>query len=498
MSKKLHEVVSCWGVWELPLPVRMNNDTNSFDIVVKAVFQKGNRMLTVFGFFDGFDDAGCGMYKIRFMPDSQGEWIYSTVSNMEELDGHSGSFICVLPAEGSHGVARVRGSHFVYDDGSPLYPIGTTCYAWVHQPEALRRQTLKTLQSTRFKKVRMCVFPKGFIHNTNEPELYPFMGNPTDGFDFTYPNPAYYRLLEESIADLGRIGIEADLILFHPYDRWGFSTMDESCNHRYLRYVIARLSCYANIWWSLANEYDLLKHINTQDWESFARIIKEMDYANHLLSIHNAHVFYNHSRPWVSHCSIQRQDMYKTAEYTNEWIEEYGKPAVLDELGYEGDINWGWGNLSAQEVTRRAWECYVRGGYPGHGETFISPDDVLWWSKGGVFKGESHACFDFLTQICEETGGISYLAERSPFDIPVGGTEGKVYIAYFGHSCPRFKDFYSEKPFLSKSNLPEGTYRIDVIDTWGMTVTCHGERTHNNLRIDLPGKPYMAVRFTKI
>ena len=35
--------------------------------------------------------------------------------------------------------------------------------------------------------------------------------------------------------------IEADLILFHPYDRWGYATMPAEADDRYLRYVIARL-----------------------------------------------------------------------------------------------------------------------------------------------------------------------------------------------------------------------------------------------------------------
>ena len=36
------------------------------------------------------------------------------------------------------------------------------------------------------------------------------------------------------------LGIEADLILFHSYDRWGFSEMDAETDDRYLQYVVAR------------------------------------------------------------------------------------------------------------------------------------------------------------------------------------------------------------------------------------------------------------------
>ena len=49
------------------------------------------------------------------------------------------------------------------------------------------------------------------------------------------------------------MGIEADLILFNPYDRWGFARMGMENNLEYLKYVIARLASYKDVWWALAN-----------------------------------------------------------------------------------------------------------------------------------------------------------------------------------------------------------------------------------------------------
>ena len=490
------EKVPCYGVFSLGLNLEELPE-NPFDVgfIIKfyAIFKKGNRSLTSYGFYDGGNS-----YRIRFMPDAVGEWEYEVFSEIEGLNGQKGRFVCTQAEDGNHGVARVRGLHFAYDDGTPLYPIGTTCYAWVHQPKELREQTLKTLSENGFKKIRMCVLPKHYDFNRNDPEIYPFLGDKENGFMYDRPNPEFYNLFEEQIVELGKLGIEADLILFHAYDNWGFAKMDEQCNHRYLRYCVARLACYGNVWWSLANEYDLMRHLNTSDWEGFAKVIKETDYADHLLGIHNCSGFYNHSRPWVSHLSLQRKDVYKTTENTNKWIEEYGKPACLDEIGYEGDINWGWGNLTAEELIRRSWECYVRGGYPGHGETYLSDDEVLWWSKGGILKGESPARFKFLAKFNEETGPISYLPKRSPWDVPIGGVEGKVYVAYFGFNRPRFREFYSTHPFLSATNMPDGKYKVEVIDTWNMTIKDIGELPHDKLRIDLPGKQYMAVRLTKL
>jgi len=81
---------------------------------------------------------------------------------------------------------RVRNTfHFEYADGTPHYDVGTTCYAWVHQGDALEEQTLATLKHAPFNKLRMCIFPKHYAYNENEPVTYPFAGTPPRDWDFT-------------------------------------------------------------------------------------------------------------------------------------------------------------------------------------------------------------------------------------------------------------------------------------------------------------------------
>jgi len=48
--------------------------------------------------------------------------------------------------------------------------------------------------------------------------------------------------------------------------------------------------------------------------------------------------------------SIQRQDPYLSAEYVTQWREKYRKPVVLDEICYEGNLQFGWGNISGKEL----------------------------------------------------------------------------------------------------------------------------------------------------
>ena len=318
----LPEKTERWCLSELAL--RGSASGNPFtEVQFGARFQHRNRVVDVDGFYDGD-----GVYRVRFMPDKVGEWRYTTLSNQPDLDGHEGAFTCTEAALGNHGPVRVRhGHHFAYADGTTHLSFGTTCYVWNHQGDAMEEQTLATMAESPFNKLRMCIFPKDYIYNKNEPEFYPYEGSLESGWDLTRFNPAFFRHLEKRVGELLALGIEADLILFHPYDRWGFATMDAESDDRYLRYLVARLAAYRNLWWSMANEFDLMKAKEMADWDRLFQIVQECDPYQHPRSVHNCRGFYDHSKRWVTHSSIQHSDVHRVQE----WRETYGKPVVVDE-----------------------------------------------------------------------------------------------------------------------------------------------------------------------
>ncbi|WP_128661002.1 DUF5605 domain-containing protein [Paenibacillus sp. 598K] len=482
---RMPTTVEQWDYIELTLEgTQAGNPFTEVTLAAEFVSDAGEQV-GASGFYDGD-----GIYRIRFMPTVPGVWRYRTRSSDSELDGIEGAFTC-LPANGdNHGPVRVRHQyHFAYADGTPYRPIGTTCYAWTHQEEELQEATLATLQDGPFNKLRMCVFPKYYQYNTNEPSYHAFEGSMEDGWDYERFNPLFFRHLERRIADLRALGIEADLILFHPYDRWGYDKMSAETDDRYLRYITARLSAYRNVWWSLANEYDLMRAKTTDDWERFAEVVTSHDPYDHLISIHNCIPFYDYTRPWITHCSVQRVDAYRTAENTDQWRQQWRKPIVIDECAYEGNIDWGWGNITGEEMVRRFWEGAVRGGYVGHGETYLHPQDILWWSKGGQLHGSSPARIGFLRTILEEGPEHGLNPLPSDWDVPRAGIEGEYYLYYFGFNQPSYRHFKLD---------PGVRYQVDVIDTWGMTVRTLDQTFEGNFRIDLPGKQYMAVRLIRV
>jgi hypothetical protein len=485
-------VVQQWDIFELSLPgpgadhPHTSGGNPFLEVSIHARFDQEGRVFEAEGFYDGD-----GLYRLRFMPDAPGEWRYVTRSNASELDRKSGAFMCVSAQSGVHGPVRVAKTfHFVYADGTPYLPTGTTCYAWIHQPDKLQKQTLRSLAASPFNKVRMCVFPKHYTYNTGDPSDFPFAHNADgEGFDFERFNPAFFRRFEGCVADLAKLGIEADLILFHPYDRWGFAGLPAEVDDRYLRYITARLSAYRNVWWSLANEYDLMAK-SEADWDRFFQILQRHDPYNHLRSIHNwqgldthdTRTFYDHAKPWVTHCSIQHAHV----DLISEWRERYGKPVIDDECCYEGDLPNGWGNLTGEEMVRRFWEATSRGGYASHGETYLDPEDVVWWSKGGRLKGKSPKRIAFLRRILESLppGGLDPLGEVTNTHIRAAGQPGRFYLTYFGFRQPGE---------VTVTIAESGRYRVEIIDTWNTSIQILSGSFEHSTTVRLPGKPYLAL-----
>lgn len=91
-----------------------------------------------------------------------------------------------------------------------------------------------------------------------------------------------FQRLDEAVARLRELEIQADIILFHPYDadNWGFSHMCRVQDEKYIRYVTARLGAVSNVWWSAANEYNLFRSgykAKKSGWQRILSCIREND-----------------------------------------------------------------------------------------------------------------------------------------------------------------------------------------------------------------------------
>jgi hypothetical protein len=488
--------IAQWGVFEAILAAPPQGDPFAVN-ALNAVFEGPGRSAAVAGFYDGSN-----LWRVRFMPDKPGRWRYRTQSGNPALDGKTGEFEVVPARSGNHGPVAVANTfHFAYADGVPYRPFGTTSYACTHQPDALCEQTLATLAASPFNKLRFAVFPNEDVPTL---PLYPFAGSP-GAWDFNRLNPLFFRRLERFVARLSALGIEADVILFHPYDhgKWGFDAMPRETDERYLRHIVARLSAYRNVWWSLANEYDVIRAKTDADFDHLFQVVKLNDPYDHLRSIHHLRRIYDNSRPWVTHASLQNgsavEDDGRAVLYRDVWR----KPVVFDEVKYEGNLAKRWGNLSGPEMVRRFWEAAIGGTYAGHGETIEDADHHMWLADGGVLRGESPARIGFLRRVLEQGPPAIDPIDKWQ-DRHLAGVPGKYYLRYFGEEAPGTWPFV-----LPKEGVEDGDrFAVDILDTWAMTVTPVTERftVHKSGDYDfaapqavtLPGKPRQALRIRKL
>ena len=436
-----------WDIYDFQVCLDVPADNPFTDVTFAATVRWDQGSVVVDGFYDGD-----GRYCFRFMPSTTGLHTFLTQANVDALNAISGNFVVDEAPESVHGPVRTDKTRFRYADGTPFFAMGTTAYAWHYRPEEIRTQTLASFSAYGFNKIRMLVFPKqysdsqGKLDISYEPPCYPFAGQPLS-FDFRRPNPAYFRALEQRVMDLMARGIEADVILFHPYDsgHWGIdSGMNEDDALFYLKYIVARLAACRNVWWSLANEYDIDNRdgfvIGTErrHWDVIGAFVHARDPYGHLISCHNIPfgVIYP-DRPWLSHVSYQHPDTYTLML---ELLARYGKPVINDEYQYEGNVPDDWGNSAAELVVERHWKSLMAGGYATHGEAYIRENNRdIFWSYGGTMTGESAPRLRYLKEI----------ARRCPLDEMVRDPVNTDGCHYF--SLAKGNDFYL---FFFRDDMP--------------------------------------------
>ncbi|MCQ2113545.1 MAG: DUF4038 domain-containing protein [Bacteroidaceae bacterium] len=521
--------VERWGMYETSLTAPLTEE-NPFNIELKARFENADTAIIVNGYYDGIDKkTKQGVWRIRFMPMREGVWHFVTISNTHNLNGKSGDFSCIAPSADNHGPVMVdkTGLHFKYADGKRFMPVGTTSYDWMHATNdphfgnfdkglTIQEQTLKSLEMSGFNKVRSLLLVHNFDKSYPEPDIFPFERE-GDSWDWTRLNPRYFDHVEEYTLRLMQLGIEQDLILFHPYDegRWGFDAMPREAGMLLCKYVTARFGAIRNIWWSMANEYDGLKKQPRDIWDVWTDAVIDNDPYHHLISIHSFTAqYYKYWDSRYTHCSIQDQAPVEVQGGAAIVRNIYKKPVIFDEICYEGDMTSRWGCLTGEEELYRMWQAYVCGTYATHAECFQygNPHDFShdFLAVGGKWMGESWKRIKFMRSILDDMAYPMYLADSS-WDPCTSACGPDCYMVYLGKQ--KLKEWVFNLP-AKNSYFPRlkggERFKVEVIDTWNMTITeCplifettrsghYRMADKENRVVPLTEQPYILLRIKRI
>lgn len=406
---------------------------------VVATFRSGDRLLA------------------RYAPDRTGRWWYAIMDGSGAELG-TGALDCEPEPPDDHGPVGPSGTRFRHADGTAHVPLQSTALWWHRQPSSTVELTLAGLRDSPITAVRTSVLPPDSAGWPGDDEL---------------------ELVERAVVALGAIDRQAELVIFGD----GTALLRDGWTE-HLRNVVARFAGFRNVAWCLAIDADR-SGVQPARWDEALRLLAEHDHGHRPTTVHAGPGFdFGDRRLGLS--SV-RTDHARSSSNLND---DFAKPAVLDGVP-EGDAPVRETDpvpecAVAEDVVLQAWETAVRGGYPSHGEWFVDDDHEPWRLAGGELRGESLPRLAFLRQVLSDVPGEPRYLRLRP-DASTLGIEGEYYLQYLGEHRFRSRSF----------ELPDASYRVEVIDTWTMTAEEVQRTDAGSFTVDLPGRLYQAVRITR-
>lgn len=249
------------------------------DVELNVVYTAPDGSTTEFwGFHDGGD-----VWRYRFMPDQVGTWRYEATFS-DGAPGVAGTFECVesdLP--GVVAAAPSNPMWFGYSTGRPLMVralhVGDAYFA-ANFPDHDRTAFLDWIAEHRYNTLSIASHMlnrdvPGRGRGWQTPDLWPLNADEYRKMEARLDELEQRRVLVYPFA--GFFGKESD----YPRDHWD--------QERYLRYTIARIAPYWNLFFNTAGPEPNLRDtwMDAEDVARLSRRIAELDPFGHIVSVHN-------------------------------------------------------------------------------------------------------------------------------------------------------------------------------------------------------------------
>lgn len=270
-------IVPKWSTCELSFTSGIRYSNPLYDVDFYAIFTSpSQKKVKISGFWDGE-----WQWKVRFMPSETGIWAYQTFcSDMHNDDLHekAGTFKCKtntseLPIYQKGPIVRPKGDyHLSHANGDPFLWVG--CTAWNGALKATRQEWEYYLQD----------------RSANEFSVIQFVATQWRGCDMdsclqvAYTgnkriqiNPAFFRRMDEKIAQINAYGLVAAPVLLWalPYGKGRSLSpgvqLPQEAAIRLARYMVARYGGYHVIW--ILGGDGLYTTVNERRWKNIGRSV---------------------------------------------------------------------------------------------------------------------------------------------------------------------------------------------------------------------------------
>jgi len=379
---------------------------------------------------DGFCDSANGsIFRIRFMPASAGNYVYSVVYRQGTVETTQTGAFKVTAAQ-RRGPIRVDPKypwHFIWEGNGEHYFFNGTTAFWLMgwREERIITNSIDRLANLKINRIRVLLSGAANIL-WGEPvmtgqnftlSLRPWLAEAPNNFeqpkiDFTRFNLPYWQKWERML----RYARDRDIIISAVLEISTHKAQPAAGSeeeHRYIRYAVARLAAFSNITWDLGDDLDTFRD---EKWtHETGTLLVGWDPYKHLASSHPTHrepqdrasdwfgftSIQDWSRPQHSLMLEEREIQKKTGRIIPQANEEYGYEDHYPHWAPKPDAD------SAQTLRRTAWEIAMAGAYGTAGESArrgvnIWPDTGGGWINGRgddtmvMLKGYAHMV-DFFT-----------------------------------------------------------------------------------------------------
>jgi len=456
--------VEAWDFVEVAIQVKSPDLRNPFtDAAVTGSFGKAGagEPLKVEGFCDSIDGS---VFRIRLMPSSPGEYIYSVTykeagfeknysGTFQATDGHRRGAIAIDPQYPWHFIWAGSGEHYFFNGTTAFWLMG-----W--RDERIIRESLERLHRLKINRLRVLLSGRTWtmygepVMNSEAFSYYlsPWPAVKADdydrpGFDYTRFRIEHWQRYERML----RFARDRDMIISVVFDIADGKIHPEAYSEderRYFRYAAARLAAFSNITWDLGDDLDTFRD---DKWahETGTRLAGGWDPYKHLASSHPVHTEHqDRASAWFGFASLQEWSRAQHALmlHSRELQKKAGRivPQANEEYGYEDHYPL-WAppppGDSAETLRRTAWDIAMAGAYGTAGETArrgtaIWPDTGGGWVNGRsddtttMLVGYSHMV-DFFT-------GFEWWKAEPHDELVDGGAwclaePGRTYAVYLPH-----------------------------------------------------------------
>ncbi len=280
------KTVTLYGLFETAVysEKKYNNPFDYTEVSFDAQFTSPEQQtFNISGFYDGKNEQGAGIWKIRFMPHLAGSWHYE-IKDSSGATVQSGEFtVTDKPAHtGNHGHVKVDAQHpryLIHDDGSAHFWIGGK---WISAKDYGPKNKGGQINKGLDRRVNVVHGHKSdqqlldyldllaeYKHNGILLKIaqYPLEDDRLS-WDLSWIQRGEW-LVEEAL----KRGIYVQVNMFDTWSRdknqyfenkmpgaeqlfdvWNDG--DDKYKKNYLRTIISRFSAYANVYWELGNEMD--------------------------------------------------------------------------------------------------------------------------------------------------------------------------------------------------------------------------------------------------